>query len=77
MKWNDGDFPAARQRGQARQLQENLGGMVATVSSEVRTKMAENRTQDGRFRCQFEKMEVLLLFSQLNQAFSFGIVFWD
>ena len=38
--------------------------------------MAENRTQDGRFRCQFEKMEVLPLFSELNQVFSFGIVFW-
>ena len=37
----------------------------------------ENRTQDGRFKCQFEKMGVLPFFSQLNQAFSFGIVFWD
>ena len=58
-------------------LRENLGAIVATVSSEVRTEMAEDRTQDGHFRCQFEKMEVLQLFSQLNQAFSFGIVFWD
>ena len=58
-------------------LRESLGGIVATVSSEVRTEMAENCTQDGRFRCQFEKMEVLPLFSQLNQVFSFGIVFWD
>ena len=54
-----------------------LGGIVATVSSGVCTEMAENHTQDGRFRCQFEKMEVLPLFSQLNQALSFGIVFWD
>ena len=37
----------------------------------------ENRTQDGRFKCQFEKMEVLQFFSQLNQAFFFGIVFSD
>ena len=29
--------------------------MVATVSLEVRTEMVENRTQDGRFKCQFEK----------------------
>ena len=39
--------------------------------------MAENRTQDGRFKCQFEKKEVLQFFSQLNQVFSFGIVLWD
>ena len=58
-------------------LRESLGGIVATVSLEFRTKMAENHTQDKRFKCQFEKMEVLPFFSQLNQAFSFGIVFWD
>ena len=52
-------------------LRESPGGMVATVSSEVRTKMAENLTQDGRFKGQFEKMEVLQFFLQLNQAFSF------
>ena len=52
-------------------------GMAATIFLEVRTKMAENCTQDGRFKCQFEKMEVLQFFSQLNQAFSFGRVFWD
>ena len=50
--------------------------MAATVSSGVRTKMAENRTQDGRFKRQFEKMGVLQIFSLLNQAFSFGIVVW-
>ena len=63
-------------RSQAK-LWESPGGMVATVSSEVCTKMAENRTQDGRFKRQFENMEVLSFFLQLNQAFSFGIVFWD
>ena len=63
-------------RSQAK-LRDSLGRIAATVSSEVRTKMAENRTQDGRFKGQFEKMEVLPLFSQLNQAFSFRIVFWD
>ena len=51
--------------------------MATTISSEVRTKMAENRTQDGRFKCQFEKMEVLQFFLQLNQVFSFEIVVWD
>ena len=51
--------------------------MATTISSEVHTKMAENCTQGGRSKCQFEKMEVLQFFSQLNQAFSFGIVFWD
>ena len=51
--------------------------MAATVSLEAHTKMLENRTQDGRFKCQFEKMEVLHFFSQLNQVFSFGIVVWD
>ena len=63
-------------RSQAK-LRESLGGMAATVSSDICTKMAENRAQDGRFKYQFEKMEVLLFFSQLNQAFYFGIVFWD
>ena len=48
--------------------------MATTVSSEVRTKMAENRAQDGRLKCQFEKMEVLQFFSHLNQVLSFGIV---
>ena len=51
--------------------------MAATVSPEVHTKMAENRTQDGYFKGQFEKLEVLQFFSRLNQALSFGIVFWD
>ena len=50
---------------------------MATISSEVHTKMAENRTQDGRFKCQVEIMEVLQFFLQLNQVFSFGIVVWD
>ena len=36
-------------------LQENPGGMAATVSLEVCTKMVENRTQDEHFKCQFEK----------------------
>ena len=36
--------------------------MAATISMEVGTKMAENHTQDGRFKCQFEKMEVLQFF---------------
>ena len=36
-------------------LRESPGGMAATVSSEVRIKMSENRTQDGSFKCQFEK----------------------
>ena len=35
-------------------LRESPSGMAATVSSEVCTKMSENRTQDGRFKCQFE-----------------------
>ena len=39
--------------------------------------MEENRTQDERFKCQFELMEVLQFFSQLNQTFSFGIVVWN
>ena len=51
--------------------------MAATMSSGVRTKMVENRTQDERFKRQFEKMEVLQIFLLLNQAFSFGIVVWD
>ena len=45
--------------------------------SEVHTKMSENHTEDGHFKCQFEKMEVLQFFSQLNQVSSFGIVVWD
>ena len=48
--------------------------MATIVLSEVRTKVAENCTQDGRFKCQFEKVEVLQFFSQLNQTFSFKIV---
>ena len=63
-------------RSQAK-IRESLGGMAATVSLEVCSKMLENRTQDGRFKCQFEKMEVLQFFSQLNQVFSFRIVVWD
>ena len=55
-------------------LRESPGGMAATISSGVRTKMVENRTQDGRFKHQFENMEVLQIFSLLNPAFSFGIV---
>ena len=51
--------------------------MATTVSSGVHSKMAENRTRDVRFKCQFEKMEVLQIFLLLNQAFSFGIVVWD
>ena len=51
--------------------------MATTVSSGVRTKMAENCTQDGRFERQFEKMGVLQIFSLVNQAFSFGIVVGD
>ena len=41
------------------------------------SQMVENHTQDGCFKRQFEKMEVLQFFSVLNQAFSFGIVVWD
>ena len=63
-------------RSQAK-LQESPGGMAGTVSSAVHTKMAKNHTQDGRFKRQFEKMEVLQFFSQLNKTFSFGIVFSD
>ena len=56
MKWNDGDFPAALSAWASQaKLRESLDGIVATVSSGVCTEMAENRTQDGRFRCQFEK----------------------
>ena len=51
--------------------------MAPTVSLGVRTKMVGNRTQDGRFTCQLEKMEVLLFFLQLKQAFFFAIVSWD
>ena len=51
--------------------------MAPTVFSEVRTKMSENPTQGGRFKYQFEKMEDLQFFSQLNQVFTFGIVVWD
>ena len=51
--------------------------MAPTVFSEVRTKMSENPTRGGRFKRQFEKMEVLQFFSQLNEVFAFGIVVWD
>ena len=51
--------------------------MATIVSLEVCTKMAENPAQDECFKCQFEKMEVLQFFSQLNQMFSFGIGDWD
>ena len=78
MKWNDGLFPASRQHikkpgkatGEPRRNGHNhlLGG----------PKMVQNNTQDGRFKCQFEKkMEILQFFFLLNQAFSFGIVVLD
>ena len=74
MKWNEGSQLAWR--SQAR-LRESPGGMAATVSLEFCTKMAENHSQDERFECQFEKMEVLQFFLWLNQTFFLGIVVWD
>ena len=80
MKWNDGLFPATRQPVSM----EKPGKAMGKPRWDHRSRFLGGPHQNGgkshsrwAFKCQFEKMEVLPLFSQLNQAFSFGIVFWD
>ena len=79
MKWNGGLFPApcsVERLGKA-MGEPRWDGCNTTISLEVSTKMVENCAQDECFECQFEKMEEMQFFSQLNQAFSLGILVWD
>ena len=78
MKWNDGLFPAARQHGEARQSYGRASvGSPQPFPQRSAPKWQKIALKMGVLSANLKKMEVLPFFSQLYQAFSFGIVFWD
>ena len=78
MKWNDGLYPVARQRGEARQSYGRAPvGWPQLFPRTSAPKWWKIALKMGVLSANLKKMEVLQFFSQLNQAFSFGIVFWD